>query len=445
MSQILRALKLISVSNRFILISENFAFSGVVLGVEPANMEIRAHKPVKKTGKHAGAWRLRISYRLDSGDTWKQVDRHFKTYSTAIKARPAIESEIKQTHGKFTKGAAMTFNHLAAHALATYYAPATIKKGVKIDGVKSTASITRHLNALTQYFGKKKISAITTSDLRAYRVWRNKLGSRRGTAKGQLGREISETTINRELQTMRRMMKDAHAEGWISRDVFAGAKVIKIAHEKERSRVLRTHEEPRLLSACSGGNGGRTIHNEYLRCLVVLACDSALRKNEILKLTWDEIDFDAGFIHVIATNTKTERERDVPLSSRAAVELQLLPNFGTSGRVFPFDDFKRSWATAKRIAGIDDLKFHDLRSTAITRMIDAGVPLPEVAKIAGHEKHTTTVKHYVAMDSDMTRKVGDTINASNEARAVIWASVAATPAVPDSSHGGDILDADTLD
>ena len=48
-------------------------------------------------------------------------------------------------------------------------------------------------------------------------------------------------------------------------------------------------------------------------------------------------------------------------------------------------------------------------STAITRMIDAGVPLPEVAKIAGHEKHTTTVKHYVSMDKDMTRKVGDTI------------------------------------
>src|SRR5687768_6478512 len=118
-------------------------------------MEIRAHKPIKKTGKHAGAWRLRISYRLDSGDAWKQVDRHFKSYSAAITARPAIESEIKKTHGGFTKGAAMTFDSLAAHALATYYAPATIKKGVKVDGVKWTGSITRHLNALKQFFGKK--------------------------------------------------------------------------------------------------------------------------------------------------------------------------------------------------------------------------------------------------------------------------------------------------
>jgi site-specific recombinase XerD len=53
---------------------------------------------------------------------------------------------------------------------------------------------------------------------------------------GELGKEISETTLNRELQTMRRMMKDAHAEGWISRDPFVNAKVIKIANEKERSR-----------------------------------------------------------------------------------------------------------------------------------------------------------------------------------------------------------------
>jgi len=391
---------------------------------------------------------------MDSGDHWKQVDRHFKSYTEAIKARPGIESEIKQTHGRFTRGAGMTFNHLAAHALASYYAPATIKKGVKVDGVKSTGSISRHLGALTQYFGKKKISSITTGDLRAYRVWRNKLGSRRGTVEGELGREISETTINRELQTMRRMMKDAYAEGWISRDVFAGAKVIKIAHEKERSRILATDEECRLLAACAGTHqavsrrAGEPItvrgHNEYLRCLIVLACDSAMRKSEILKLAWDSIDFDGANIHVIAMNSKTERERDVPLSARAAVELQMLPTFRTVSGVFPFGDFKRSWTTAKRIAGISDLRFHDLRSTAITRMIDAGVPLPEVAKIAGHENHTTTVKHYVAMDRDMTRKVGDTINAANEARAKVWATTVTAPATLDNHRGGDILDADTL-
>ena len=88
-------------------------------------MEIRSHKPIKKTGKHAGAWRLRISYRLDSGDAWKQVDRHFKSYSAAIKARPGIESDIKKTHGGFTKGAAMTFNSTWARArhLAVTLAP----------------------------------------------------------------------------------------------------------------------------------------------------------------------------------------------------------------------------------------------------------------------------------------------------------------------------------
>jgi len=253
---------------------------------------------------------------------------------------------------------------------------------------------------------------------------------------------------------MRRMMKDAHAEGWISRDVFAGAKVIKIAHEKERSRILTADEERRLLDACSGTRKraskltGRPVtlrvHNEYLRCLIVLACDTGLRKSEMLKLTWDGIDFDGANVHVIAGNSKTERERDVPVSARALLELQMLPTFGRDGRVFPFAEFRKSWTTAKSIAGLDDLRFHDLRSTAITRMIDAGVPLPEVAKIAGHENHTTTVKHYVAMDRDMTRKVGDTINAANEARAKVWATMAKTPAILDNNIDSDILDADTL-
>jgi integrase len=418
-------------------------------------MEIRAHKPVKKTGKHAGAWRLRISYRLDEGDDWKQVDRHFRSYSAAIKARPGIESEIEKTHGGFTKGASMTFQNLAAHALATYYSPATIKKGVKVNGVKSTGSVTRHLGALNMFFGKKKISSITTGDLRSYRIWRNKLGSRQGRAGGDLGREISETTINRELQTMRRMMKDAYAEGWISRDVFAGSQVIKIAHEKERSRILSADEERRLLGACSGsrlrpskGTGkliNVRVHNEYLRCLIVLACDTGLRKSEMIKLTWDDIDLKGVNIRVIAGNSKTERERDVPVSSRALRELQMLPTFGVDGRVFPFDEFRKSWITAKDIAGLDDLRFHDLRSTAITRMIDAGVPLPEVAKIAGHENHTTTVKHYVAMDKDMTRKVGDTINAANEARALAWAGLDVTSSILEhASDKGDVLDADVL-
>src|SRR4030095_2276924 len=108
-------------------------------------MEIRAYKPFQKTkGVHAGKWRLRFSYRLDESDIWKRIDRHFDSYSAAIKQRPTIESQIKQTHGGFTKGAAMTFSHLAEHALSTYYAPATIKRGVKVDGVKSTASITPH-------------------------------------------------------------------------------------------------------------------------------------------------------------------------------------------------------------------------------------------------------------------------------------------------------------
>jgi len=151
-----------------------------------------------------------------------------------------------------------------------------------------------------------------------------------------------------------------------------------------------------------------------------MGCDTGMRKGEILKLSWEDIE---GIIQIVAANSKTEKERKVPISARVEAELRSLPTFNKTGKVFPFAEFKRSWETAKRLAGIEDLHFHDLRSTTITRLIDVGVPLPEVAKIAGHETHTTTVKHYVSINGEITKKIGDIINLANQNRANLWAAM----------------------
>jgi integrase len=54
-----------------------------------------------------------------------------------------------------------------------------------------------------------------------------------------------------------------------------------------------------------------------LKAIIILALDSGMRRGEIFKLSWKDIDFDNGLIQVIGTNTKTERARLVPLSQRA--------------------------------------------------------------------------------------------------------------------------------
>jgi integrase len=62
-------------------------------------------------------------------------------------------------------------------------------------------------------------------------------------------------------------------------------------------------------------------------------------------------------------------------------------------------------ATAKRLAKINDLHFHDLRRTAITLWIQQGTPLALAVKLGGHSQLQTTMKHYTANDADSVKVI----------------------------------------
>lgn len=76
-------------------------------------------------------------------------------------------------------------------------------------------------------------------------------------------------------------------------------------------------------------------------------------------------------------------------------------------------DTKHSFATAKRLAKIDDLHFHDLRRTAITRWLQQGTSLAFAGKFAGHSQLQTTMKHYTATDAGMIQEMNERMNAFN--------------------------------
>jgi integrase len=355
-----------------------------------------------RNDRRKNKWVLRVKYFDEFEGRDRSTERQFDTRTAAVDCRPQLEANIRKTHGQIRKGDRMSFGDLAILAKRTFYKPAVILNGRKVDGIKSHRQTHVLIGTLLKYFKDKRIGQIRTDDLRSYREWRIKT--------------VSITTINREFATMRRMMKHAFAEGWVSRDIFVGAKVIDVGAEKERKRILTKAEEGSLLGACTKTRqiaykrlwkgverevvATMNVDNPYLKTIILLALDSGMRKGEILKLQWEDIDLTASQIVVVATNTKTERGREVPLTERTKVELLLLPSYASTGRVFHFNDFKRSWATANRIAGIEDLGFHDLRRTALTRWLEAGMPLPQVGKIAGHTQLQTTMKHYVAADAE---------------------------------------------
>ncbi|MBK9215680.1 MAG: site-specific integrase [Chloracidobacterium sp.] len=322
----------------------------------------------------------------------------------------------------------MTFSRLADICSKQFYKPAVIENGVKTEGVRSHAGIQSAVKNLTRYFGKRRIGEITKESLADYKQWRRKLGSLRTKAKNE---PIKIATINRELAAMRRMMRFALSEGWLVRDIFFGAKAIVTSAETVRTRILSESEQERLLAACEGERAitytrhhygkSETVtatikaDNPHLKAIILLAVDAGMRRGEILKLHWKDIDLEAGIITVKGSNTKTETERIVPLTERAKAELENVRSFTPEGesRPFPFVDFKHGWQTAKRIAGIDDLHFHDLRASAITRWQRDGLPLAFASKIAGHSDTRTTSKFYTSADVEIVRELAETMNRSH--------------------------------
>jgi len=381
-------------------------------------------------------WTLRFRFEDDNGRP-KERSYQFDKRIDAVDARPRIEADLKKTYGRSAKGEKMKFSELAEYAKATFYQKAVIVEGRKIDGVRSHGRTMTMINTLTEYFGKKRLMDITRGDLSVYKAWRIKLGDRRGKGAELPAEErkpIRLSSVNRELATLRHMLKNALAEGWLTKDVFAGSKAIDKDAETARTRTLTASEESLLLASCGGGKRsiayirkGKPVtadineHNPYLRAIILLALDSAMRRGEILKLNWEDLDFEIGIIQVRGTHTKTQRSRITPLTERVKRELETLPNFGAGGNIFPFADFKKSWQTALKLAEINGLTFHDLRRTAITRMQMRGVAMGIAAEIAGHARLETTQRHYTSTDDvSIIRDVAARINTANEERVESW-------------------------
>ena len=108
-----------------------------------------------------------------------------------------------------------------------------------------------------------------------------------------------------------------------------------------------------------------------------------MRRSEILKLRWCDIDFKNGFAFLF--DTKNGEDRKVPLTKRCERLLQKVPQ--VHEKVFPItaNCLRLAWGRARAKADIKDLRFHDLRHEAISRFFEMGMSVPEVALISGHK------------------------------------------------------------
>ena len=151
-----------------------------------------------------------------------------------------------------------------------------------------------------------------------------------------------------------------------------------------------------------------------IRLLVLTGC----RRNEIMGLAWDDLDFEAGEMRLRDSKTGG---RIVPLPPAAAEVLAELPRIDGNPWVFPGKrkgthqvNINDSWDRVRRRADLDDVRLHDLRHTFASRALAIGEGLPMIGELLGHRQVNTTARYaHLARESIQasTAKVADSIGA----------------------------------
>jgi integrase len=177
--------------------------------------------------------------------------------------------------------------------------------------------------------------------------------------------------------------------------------VKKPATPSGRTRVLTADEEARLLVSLAPI--GR--RNPEVLPLVQLALHTAMRRGELLGLLWKHIDLEAQTAYL--PTSKNGQPRTVPLSRAAVDVLVQMPAKG-SERVF-FISAQALAAAFKRAtgrAGLANLRFHDLRHTATSRMAERLPNVIELAAVTGHQSLQMLKRYYHPSAASLAKKLG---------------------------------------
>ena len=225
---------------------------------------------------------------------------------------------------------------------------------------------------LLAFFGGFCITEITHSLVNQYKV------------KGE-GKKIA---TNRELSVLRAAFNIAIKEWeWVKNNPVNKVKLWK--EPPGRVRYLTEEEFDRLLNECPA----------YLKSIVTVARHTGLRKENILSLTWSQVDLFRRLI--ILEHTKNNERLSVPLNETLMSLFKQLSRVrhinspyvfskpDGSKRCFIQDDFEK----AVKRAGITNFKFHDLRHCFASALVQKEVDLYQIQRLLGHKSNAMTQRY----------------------------------------------------
>ena len=193
-------------------------------------------------------------------------------------------------------------------------------------------------------------------------------------------------------------------------------------HDGKRDRFLSQEETQRLFMAVQQSS------NPMLQYIITMLILTGARKREVLDCRWEDLDLDKRQWRI--PTTKAGRPRYVPLSNGVLTLLANVPHDERCPYVFanpktkkPFESIFNAWNTARKQAGLSEVRIHDLRHSFASFLVNAGRSLYEVQRILGHTQIKTTQRYaHLSQDTllDAADAVGNLIN---------------TPVLPNPSPG----------
>lgn len=253
--------------------------------------------------------------------------------------------------------------------------------------------------------------------------------------KKQLEGGKSPVTVNRDLADLKSMLSKAVELGVITEHPLAKLKPVK-TDDNSRVRYLSPDEERRLFEALdkreSEAREARRRFNEWrrqrrldplpeiteqefsdhLKPLIILALNVGLRRGELFKLEWQDIDFAHNILTVRAAAAKGGKPRHIPLNPIALQTLKQWKKQGSgSSLVFPgkngerLDNIASSWRSVITESKIKDFHFHDCRHDFATKILRSGTDIVVLSKLMGHATLKMTLRYAHVSDTSLVTAV----------------------------------------
>jgi integrase len=247
---------------------------------------------------------------------------------------------------------------------------------------RSLTTARARVEHLRGFFGGRHADAIRADVVREYQLDRRKQGS-------------EAATINRETSALSRMFQLAIRRGLLER----GPLFPKRLEENPPRDGFFEHDE--FLKV-------RTHLPRSYRDVLDFAYYSGWRRNEILELTWIDVDLKGGIIRLTARRSKTKTGRVLPISPplQQVLKRRLQRRQSEDARVFRRDGVPvREWRTALRDAcrkaKVPHRLLHDCRRTAARNLIRAGVPERIAMLLTGHKTRAVFDRYNIVNEQEL--------------------------------------------